>query len=88
MGRKESKVDDGLTEKQLAIYDFIFKATEDLGRPPTIREIGKEFDIKSPNGVMAHLNALVKKGKIGRSSKSSRGIVLVGYRLKLVPVEE
>ena len=38
------------------------------GYGPTVREIGREFGIKSPNGVMCHLRALEARG----SSTASR----------------
>ncbi len=65
-----------LTPKQQRIYDFIRNRIDDRGYPPTIRDIGKQFDIKSPNGVMCHLKALEKKGYIIRDGNSARAIRL------------
>ena len=45
-------------------------------RRPTVREIGEQFGIKSPNGVMCHLRALERKGLIRRSPNKSRAIEL------------
>jgi repressor LexA len=70
-----------LTPRQKEIYDFIRRKIESRGYGPTVREIGLAFDIKSPNGVMCHLKALVKKGLIERQLKSARAIQLVDYRL-------
>jgi repressor LexA len=67
-----------LTVKQQQIFDFIRSYIEGKGYPPTIRDICKEFRIKSPNGVMCHLKALEKKGKINRNLKLSRGITIDG----------
>jgi repressor LexA len=67
-----------LTSKQQRIFDFILKTIQDRGFPPTIRDICKQFDIKSPNGVMCHLRALQKKGKIKRDENISRGITIEG----------
>lgn len=69
-----------LTPKQRKIYDFIRSKIEGRGYGPTVREIGEHFDIKSPNGVMCHLKALVKKGLIERKEKSARAIQLVDYK--------
>jgi repressor LexA len=69
-----------LTERQREIYDFIRVKIETRGYGPTVREIGDEFDIKSPNGVMCHLKALEKKGLIKRDPFSARAIQLVDYR--------
>ena len=51
-----------LTDRQREIYEFIRVKIESRGYGPTVREIGAEFKIKSPNGVMCHLKALEKKG--------------------------
>jgi repressor LexA len=67
-----------LTSKQQRIYDFILSTIQERGFPPTIRDICKQFDIKSPNGVMCHLRALQKKGKIKRDENISRGITIEG----------
>jgi repressor LexA len=69
-----------LTSRQKEIYEFIRDKIESRGYPPTVREIGDAFQIKSPNGVMCHLNALVKKGLIHREDKSARAIQLVDYQ--------
>ena len=65
-----------LTRRQQEIYDFL-RCRIQKGLPPTVREIGKEFGIRSPNGVMCHLKALEKKGLINRNSHLSRAIALV-----------
>jgi len=66
-----------LTERQRQIYDFIRQRIDGRGFPPTVREIGENFAIKSPNGVMCHLKALEKKGLIHRDTFSARAIQLV-----------
>jgi len=63
-----------LTDRQREIYEFIREKIESRGYGPTVREIGDGFKIKSPNGVMCHLNALVKKGLILREGRSARAI--------------
>src|SRR4051812_25098347 len=63
-----------LTRRQREILDFINRKVETRGFPPTIRDIGTAFQIKSPNGVMCHLKALEKKGFIARQGKSARAI--------------
>lgn len=69
-----------LTARQKQIYDFIRQKIEQRGYPPTVREIGDHFGIKSPNGVMCHLKALVKKGLINRKDQEARAIQLVDYQ--------
>ncbi|MEP3478446.1 MAG: repressor LexA [Fuerstiella sp.] len=66
-----------LTRRQQEIYDFLADKITNRGYGPTVREIGLEFKIKSPNGVMCHLKALERKGLIRRESNMSRAICLV-----------
>ena len=65
-----------LTQRQQEVYSFITRKIRERGYGPTVREIGSAFDIKSPNGVMCHLQALVKKGLITREPNMSRAITL------------
>ena len=65
-----------LTPRQESIYGFIKDRIVNRGYGPTVREIGSNFGIKSPNGVMCHLKALEKKGLITREQNMSRAIQL------------
>ncbi|MBW3542657.1 MAG: transcriptional repressor LexA, partial [Planctomycetes bacterium] len=65
-----------LTARQQEIYDFLRDKIINRGYGPTVREIGTQFGISSPNGVMCHLKALEKKGLITRESHMSRAIQL------------
>ncbi len=65
-----------LTKRQLAVYEFLRDKIQGRGYGPTVREIGLQFDIRSPNGVMCHLKALEKKGLIIREPNMSRAIQL------------
>ena len=67
-----------LTEKQRQIYDFLRDKIINRGYGPTVREIGSQFGISSPNGVMCHLKALERKGLITREPNMSRAIQLTG----------
>lgn len=67
---------DSLTARQREVLDFIRLKIEGRGYGPTVREIGEEFEIASPNGVMCHLKALEKKGLITREPNRSRAIQL------------
>jgi repressor LexA len=69
-----------LTERQKQIYDFIRDHIDEKGYPPTVRNIGDAFKIKSPNGVMCHLKALEKKGLITRKEFSARAIMLSDHK--------
>lgn len=63
-----------LTDRQKEILTFIEQFRSENGYPPTLREIGKKFEISSTFGVKRHLEALVKKGYIAVESNASRGI--------------
>ena len=67
---------DQLTDRQRVVYEFIRDKIRNRGYGPTVREIGDQFNISSPNGVMCHLKALEKKGLITREPNMSRAIQL------------
>lgn len=64
-------------ERKREIYDFIKDEIAKRGRPPTIREIGRKFNISSTNGVRYFLDRLESDGLITRLSNTARGINLV-----------
>jgi repressor LexA len=66
-----------LTERQNNILIFIKDFLRENGYPPTLREIGKRFEISSTFGVKRHLDALEKKGYIRIESNASRGIAIL-----------
>lgn len=66
-----------LTEKQKDILNFIIQFHNEVGYPPTLRQIGKHFGISSTFGVKRHLDALVKKGYLNVESFASRGISII-----------
>jgi repressor LexA len=65
----------GLTDRQLEVLRFIVRQIEELGYPPTIREIGEALDIRSTNGVNDHLKALERKGFLARDPVKSRALI-------------
>ncbi len=65
-----------LTERQQRVYEVIREKINTRGYGPTVREIGEILNISSPNGVMCHLRALERKGKISRAANKSRAIEL------------
>jgi repressor LexA len=66
-----------LTERQEKILAFIKKSIQDQGYPPTIREIGEHFGIRSTNGVNDHLKALERKGYLMRGELKSRALSVI-----------
>jgi repressor LexA len=65
---------DMLTDRQQQILDFIAESIHARGFPPTLREIGEHFGIRSTNGVNDHLKALEKKGYLRREDLKSRAM--------------
>ena len=69
-----------LTVKQENVFRFICEQQQNRGYPPTIREIGDKFNLRSTGSVRDYLDALEKKGFINRNSRTSRGIeILKGH---------
>lgn len=66
-----------LTDRQREVLDFIRIRVRDNHRPPTVREIGDHFEIRSTNGVRVILDALEKKGHLKRSPRLSRGLSVI-----------
>ncbi len=68
--------DAELTTRQKQVFDFIRKQIAARGYGPTVREIGAQFGISSPNGVTGHLRALESKGYIRRTAGKYRSLEL------------
>ena len=66
-----------LTERQNEILSFIKDFLRENGYPPTLRQIGKKFQISSTFGVKRHLDALEKKGYLNVESNASRGLCVI-----------
>ncbi|MGI8922718.1 MAG: transcriptional repressor LexA [Fimbriimonadales bacterium] len=66
----------GLTHRQESVLQFVLDYLQDNGYPPSIREIGKNFNIDSLRGVTVHLDALSRKGYIARG-KTPRSIQII-----------
>lgn len=74
---KKSKA---LTARQREVFEFIKRTIKAKGYCPTVREIGDAVSINSPNGVIGHLRALIKKGYIVRQSHMARSIQLANQK--------
>ena len=68
-----------LTDKQQAILDFINGYVEDNGFPPSVREIGKHFEIY-PATVQDHISALERKGYLQKKRFQSRTLSIPARR--------
>lgn len=65
-----------LTVKQENIFNFIKDSIRETGFPPTVREIGDEFNI-TVKGAYDHVKAIEKKGFIRTEKNKSRAIIVV-----------
>ena len=66
-----------VTARQRQVYDFISRYQQANNQPPTIAEIGKQFQMSSPASVHSILSALEREQLIKRIPNVSRGIELV-----------
>ena len=66
-----------VTARQRQVYEFIRRYLETNNQPPTIAEIGGQFQMTSSASVHSILSALEREGLIKRIPNVSRGIELV-----------
>ena len=66
-----------VTVRQRQVYEFICRYAENQKLPPTIAEIGKQFQMTSSASVHSILSALEREGLIKRIPNVSRGIEIV-----------
>jgi len=69
-----SKIEEDILEY---LVDYLRENTYQ----PSIREIGRRFDIKSTKTVSEHLQALARKGHVQRDAARSRGVKILGLDL-------
>ncbi len=65
---------EDLTERQIAILNYIKKSKVKKGYPPAVREIGDAVGLSSSSTVHSHLNQLENKGYIKRDPTKPRAI--------------
>jgi repressor LexA len=69
-----------LTPVERRVYHYLIDFLAENTYQPSIREIGKQFKIKSTKTVSDLLHSLAAKGYIERDPARSRGVRLVGYK--------
>ncbi|MEX2461343.1 MAG: transcriptional repressor LexA [Paenibacillaceae bacterium] len=67
-----------ISNRQLAILDFIKSEVREKGYPPSVREIGESVGLASSSTVHGHLERLEKKGLIRRDPTKPRAIEVLG----------
>jgi repressor LexA len=75
-----------LTAKQAQILKFIQNKSSENGKPPTLREIGRQFGFNSTGTTRDHLKSLAKKGYIRLTPRQSRSIELVKPVIFRIPI--
>jgi repressor LexA len=68
-----------LTQTERRVYEYLIDFLAEHTYQPSIREIGRQFRIKSTKTVSDVLQSLARKGFIERDPSRSRGVRLVGY---------
>ena len=68
-----------LTQLEQQVYHYLIDFLAQNTYQPSIREIAREFQIKSTKTVSDLLHALEHKGYIERDESRSRGVRLLGY---------
>ena len=67
-----------VSNRQLAILEFIKNEVREKGYPPSVREIGEAVGLASSSTVHGHLERLEKKGLIRRDPTKPRAIEVLG----------
>lgn len=70
----------GLTKRQEAVLTFIADFIAEHGYPPSYQDIADAFGIRSKNGVVRHLTALIRKGYIEKTDTSARSIRILDQK--------
>ena len=70
----ETKHRAGITSRQKEVLEFIDENLKDKGYPPSVREIAKALNLKSPATVQNHLTTLESKGFLKRDPTKPRAI--------------
>src|SRR5215210_5064509 len=68
-----------LTQLEGSVYKYLLDFTAEHTYQPSIRDIGKKFQIKSTKTVSDLLQSLARKGYIERDPARSRGVRLLGF---------
>jgi repressor LexA len=66
-----------LTKRQQEIFDYIKRYSQEVGYPPTVRDIGKAVGLASSSTVHAHLANLEKLGLLRRDPTKPRALELL-----------
>lgn len=68
-----------LSKLESSVYEYLLDFTAENTYQPSIRDIGRKFQIKSTKTVSDLLQSLARKGYIERDPSRSRGVRLLGF---------
>ncbi|HEY7877585.1 MAG TPA: hypothetical protein VIC55_05140 [Gemmatimonadaceae bacterium] len=79
---------ESLTPVERKVYHYLLDFLTTNTYQPSVREIGRTFQIKSTKTVSEILQALARKGYIQRDPSRSRGVRLLGFQAagRTIPV--
>ena len=63
-------------EKLMKVMDYIRKFSDENGYTPSVREIAKECEIKSPATVYSYLQKLQDRGLLNKATNKKRSVTL------------
>ena len=79
-----------LVKKEKEVYEFIKRQIDDMGYPPSVREICMAVGLSSPSTVHRYINSLEEKGYIIKEGSKKRALKLTkqedGIDVLSVPV--
>jgi repressor LexA len=75
-----------LTERQQDVLGFIQSEQREKGITPSTREIQKHFGFASQTSVMQYLDALERKGFLGRHARKARALITPVQKVRITDV--
>jgi len=70
--------EETLTDTQRSVLEYVQEHLTEHHRPPTVREVMRNFKWNSPQSARKHLLALEEKGYLEREEHTARGLRLSG----------
>ena len=75
------KNSEALSTNEQNILNYIRKQVEEVGYPPSVRELCKAVGLKSTSSVHLYLSRLAEKGYISKGSLKTRALKVVGQSM-------
>ena len=75
------KNDNGLSNNEQNILNYIRKQVAEVGYPPSVRELCKAVGLKSTSSVHLYLSRLAEKGYITKGNLKTRALKITGDQI-------